>query len=409
MTRNPTLEQAMDDHSDAWVFHYERIPVLVAEVERLRDQLESARYDRDVLGDALELSERKHTRGIEGANEALDRLTKARDSLSEQLQTALDDLASARGDAAQARLQRADYAQLSAALSRVSRLEADFARVKQSRDELADDLDRVTGELETERAACASAVSRFQEAVDERDEWRNKHTEMRSSRDEYEAKLATLRTAADGVRSELDSVREEANVASYTQLKAWSLTLQRALDSIAQADKPPSRSRMVETCGCGCDRVPCPKCGVDMVCEECQDASDLAAAHEARKEQGDEPCKPLEEVEAELAEAATTEIGKDPTVGHELFWDVVEFLVRLPASGDEYERDDHEAQGWELATRLRNSEHTPSQPAAASYPADLLEAVDALLGDHWPHFAAELPVSLVARIETLRAARGPKP
>ena len=47
----------------------------------------------------------------------------------------------------------------------------------------------------------------------------------------------------------------------------------------------------------------------------------------------------------------------------------------------------------------------PSQPAAASYPDDLLEAVDALLADFHPAFMGDLPASLIARIETLRVAR----
>jgi hypothetical protein len=112
------------------------------------------------------------------------------------------------------------------------------------------------------------------------------------SLDEVEAELrervdardeaTALRLAAESVRSDLDACRENfGSATSPGALQEWSLTLQRGLKGLS-----PKGTMVVDCCSCGCDRISCPKCHADMLCEEChpmprlRDAFDSEAVRE---------------------------------------------------------------------------------------------------------------------------------
>jgi hypothetical protein len=131
-----------------------------------------------------------------------------------------------------------------------------------------------------------------------------------------EAKLATLRTAADRVVNTVTADLAESKETGHSHqsnrtIRSYILPLAEALDSIAQADN------------------------------------------------------------GEVAPKSQRRETFDPKLVRE----AVVFLEDLPTSGFSYDGGDFETKGWKLAKRLRDSEHTPSQPAAASSTADAVEAM----------------------------------
>jgi vacuolar-type H+-ATPase subunit D/Vma8 len=196
----------MDDHSDAWLFHNERIPVLVAEVKRLLElvrlrEWESASY-RAEHADALELAKLQRDESQDAVEE-----------LQEMVSTLEVECNSLNG-----RL-----------MHRVEELERRVARVVSGHEHCLDKRTalaiRVT-ELTAERDKLIN--DRDSELESAADEVTDAHNAERAAKHQ----LATLRTAAERACNWFEGGESVEDVAYHMR------RVRKALDSIATAEQP---------------------------------------------------------------------------------------------------------------------------------------------------------------------------